>query len=305
DGNINAQGKDIAKTGGFVETSGHYLSIGNDAAVEAKEWLLDPDNVTISNGNDDQSQLKDDRGDSPNKILADNKHTVNNKTLSTALAKGIGVNISAKKKVNVTADINVHNGTLTLHSEQGGVEINGDITSEQNGNLTIKAGSWVDVHKNITIGTGFLNITAGGSVAFEKAGGDKGRAASDAKIVAQGVITAGSGQDFRFNNVSLNGTGRGLKFITAKGNKGNFSAKFDGVLNISGNISINHTANNQLSYFHRQGYTYWNLTQLNVDSDSSFSLTSIKDAIKVGGYDNAKDKKTQEGLVLHEIPFSM
>ncbi|HHF3365965.1 TPA: filamentous hemagglutinin N-terminal domain-containing protein, partial [Haemophilus influenzae] len=295
-GNINAQGSDIAETGGFVETSGHYLSIGNDAAVEAKEWLLDPDNVTISNGNDDQSQLKDDRGDSPNKILADNKHTVNNKTLSTALAKGIGVNISAKKKVNVTADINVHNGTLTLHSEQGGVEINGDITSEQNGNLTIKAGSWVDVHKNITIGTGFLNITAGGSVAFEKAGGDKGRAASDAKIVAQGVITAGSGQDFRFNNVSLNGTGRGLKFITAKGNKGNFSAKFDGVLNISGNISINHTANNQLSYFHRQGYTYWNLTQLNVDSDSSFSLTSIKDAIKVGGYDNAKDKKHTGGI---------
>ncbi|MEX4587197.1 adhesin, partial [Haemophilus influenzae] len=187
---------------------------------------------------------------------------------------------------------------LILHSEGksgGGVKIKEDITSN-GGNLTIQSGGWVDVHKNITLGTGFLNITAGGSVAFEKAGGDKGRAASDAKIVAQGVITAGSGQDFRFNNVSLNGTGRGLKFITAKGNKGNFSAKFDGMLNISGNISINHTANNQLSYFHRQGYTYWNLTQLNVDSDSSFSLTSIKDAIKVGGYDNAKDKKHTGGI---------
>ncbi|HHF3968879.1 TPA: filamentous hemagglutinin N-terminal domain-containing protein, partial [Haemophilus influenzae] len=47
DGNINAQGKDIAKTGGFVETSGHYLSIGDNATTKTKEWLLDPDNVTI------------------------------------------------------------------------------------------------------------------------------------------------------------------------------------------------------------------------------------------------------------------
>ncbi|HHF7316317.1 TPA: filamentous hemagglutinin N-terminal domain-containing protein, partial [Haemophilus influenzae] len=48
DGNINAQGSgDIAKTGGFVETSGHYLSIDNNAIVKTKEWLLDPDDVTI------------------------------------------------------------------------------------------------------------------------------------------------------------------------------------------------------------------------------------------------------------------
>ena len=48
DGNINAQGSgDIAKTGGFVETSGHYLSIDSNAIVKTKEWLLDPDNVTI------------------------------------------------------------------------------------------------------------------------------------------------------------------------------------------------------------------------------------------------------------------
>ncbi|HHF5792507.1 TPA: hypothetical protein ACPPHY_001902, partial [Haemophilus influenzae] len=42
-----AQGSDIAKTGGFVETSGHYLSIDNNAIVKTKEWLLDPDNVEI------------------------------------------------------------------------------------------------------------------------------------------------------------------------------------------------------------------------------------------------------------------
>uniref|UniRef100_UPI0010A642E5 two-partner secretion domain-containing protein n=1 Tax=Haemophilus influenzae TaxID=727 RepID=UPI0010A642E5 len=48
DGNINAQGSgDIAKTGGFVETSGHYLSIDDNVIVKTKEWLLDPDFVEI------------------------------------------------------------------------------------------------------------------------------------------------------------------------------------------------------------------------------------------------------------------
>lgn len=46
-GNINAQGSDIAKTGGFVETSGHYLSIDDNVIVKTKEWLLDPENVSI------------------------------------------------------------------------------------------------------------------------------------------------------------------------------------------------------------------------------------------------------------------
>ncbi|MEX4439160.1 filamentous hemagglutinin N-terminal domain-containing protein, partial [Haemophilus influenzae] len=275
-GNINAQGSDIAETGGFVETSGHYLSIGNDAAVEAKEWLLDPDNVTISNGNDDQSQLKDDRGDLPNKILADNKHTVNNKTLSTALAKGIGVNISAKKKVNVTADINVHNGTLTLHSEQGGVEINGDITSEQNGNLTIKAGSSVDVHKNITLGTGFLNITSKGSIAFEKKGNDKSRAASDAQIIAQGTITSNANEkELRLNNVSINGTGKGLNFIA---NQNNFTHKFDGKINISGIVTINQTTKKNVQYWCASTDSYWNVSSLTLNDNAKFTFIKFVDS---------------------------
>ncbi|XGW45547.1 hypothetical protein ACDK46_01205 [Haemophilus influenzae] len=189
-------------------------------------------------------------------------------------------------------------GNLTLHTQSGGIKINADITSSSDNDgskLNIHSGGWVDVHKNITLGRGFLNITARDSVAFEKAG-SKDRAASDATITAQGVITAGSGKDFRFNNVSLNGTGTGLKFITAKGDRGNFSAKFDGVLNISGKISINHTANDKLSYVYRQGYTYWNLTQLNVDSGSSFSLTSKKDARTVGQFDNARRKEQTGGI---------
>ncbi|HHF2399737.1 TPA: beta strand repeat-containing protein, partial [Haemophilus influenzae] len=261
DGNINARGSDIAKTGGFVETSGHYLSIGNDAAVEAKEWLLDPDNVTISNGENDESQLGNDRGDTPNKILANGRTTVNNKTLSTALSKGIGVNISATRKVNVTADIDVHNGTLTLHSEQDGVEINGNITSEKNGNLTIKAGSWVDVHKNITLGTGFLNITSG-NIAFEKG--------NDLTITAQGNITSNKNEtQLRLNNVSLNGTGAGLNFIA---HQNNFTHKFDGKINISGIVTINQTTQKDVKYWLASKDSYWNVSSLTLNNNAKFTF---------------------------------
>ncbi|AJO89810.1 two-partner secretion domain-containing protein [Haemophilus influenzae] len=302
DGNINARGSDITKTGGFVETSGHDLFIGDDAIVDAKEWLLDPDNVSINAPSSGRHESNEDNeytsgtglAASP-KVNNQSRSTLTNSTLENILKRGSYVNITATNKIYVNSSINLSNGSLTLYTQQDGVEINGDITSKQNGNLTIKAGSWVDVHKNITLGRGFLNITARGSVAFEKAG-SKDRAASDATITAQGVITAGSGKDFRFNNVSLNGTGTGLKFITAKGDRGNFSAKFDGVLNISGKISINHTANDKLSYVYRQGYTYWNLTQLNVDSGSSFSLTSKKDARTVGQFDNARRKEQTGGI---------
>ncbi|HHF4777703.1 TPA: filamentous hemagglutinin N-terminal domain-containing protein, partial [Haemophilus influenzae] len=302
DGNINARGSDITKTGGFVETSGHDLFIGDDAIVDAKEWLLDPNNVSINAPSSGRHESNEDNeytsgtglAASP-KVNNQSRSTLTNSTLENILKRGSYVNITATNKIYVNSSINLSNGSLTLYTQQDGVEINGDITSKQNGNLTIKAGSWVDVHKNITLGRGFLNITARGSVAFEKAG-SKDRAASDATITAQGVITAGSGKDFRFNNVSLNGTGTGLKFITAKGDRGNFSAKFDGVLNISGKISINHTANDKLSYVYRQGYTYWNLTQLNVDSGSSFSLTSKKDARTVGQFDNARRKEQTGGI---------
>ncbi|MEX4568721.1 filamentous hemagglutinin N-terminal domain-containing protein [Haemophilus influenzae] len=261
DGNINARGSDIAKTGGFVETSGHYLSIGNDAAVEAKEWLLDPDNVTISNGENDESQLSNDRGDTPNKILASDRTTVNNKTLSTALSKGIGVNISATRKVNVTADIDVHNGTLTLHSELDGVEINGNITSEKNGNLTIKAGSWVNVHKNITLGTGFLNITSG-NIAFENG--------NDLTITAQGNITSNKNEtQLRLNNVSLNGTGAGLNFIA---HQNNFTHKFDGKINISGIVTINQTTQKDVKYWLASKDSYWNVSSLTLNSNAKFTF---------------------------------
>ncbi|MEX4274999.1 filamentous hemagglutinin N-terminal domain-containing protein, partial [Haemophilus influenzae] len=283
-GNINAQGSDIAETGGFVETSGHYLSIGNDAAVEAKEWLLDPDNVNIVKGTELQNDLVV-RGDSIEKKNDPTKTTIHAGSIEQSLMKGGAVNISATNKVNVTTDINVYNGALTLHSERDGVEINGNITSEKNGNLTIKAGSWVDVHKNITLDEGFLNITSG-DIAFEKG--------NNLTITAQGNITSNKdGKQLRLNNVSLNGTGAGLNFIA---NQNNFTHNISGAINISGVVTINQTTKKNAKAWNTSYDSYWNVSTLTLSNDAKFTFIKYVDS---NHSTNSSDSRSFAGVKFH------
>ncbi|MCK8944934.1 filamentous hemagglutinin N-terminal domain-containing protein [Haemophilus influenzae] len=280
DGNINAQGKDIAKTGGFVETSGHYLSIGDNAITKTKEWLLDPDNVTIEAesplrqpGSID-NELPNGKG-TPGDPKRNGEHTtLTNKTISKFLESATSVNITAKREITVNSAINIGaNSNLTLWSEGkhgGGVKINGDITSE-GGNLTIYSGGWVDVYKNITLNTGHLNITTKkGDIAFE----DK-QGTSNLTITGQGTITAGNHKGFRFENVSLNGKGKGLSFRIQRDLEDNFNIenKFEGTLNISGKINISTIIPKKWGYSKYKGRTHWNVTHLNASKDSQFNLT--------------------------------
>ncbi|WP_459349390.1 autotransporter outer membrane beta-barrel domain-containing protein, partial [Haemophilus influenzae] len=269
------QGSDIAKTGGFVETSGHDLSIGDDATVYAKEWLLDPENVNIVEGKNAENDLVV-RGDSIEKKNESTKQDIKSGSIKKALESGATVNISADKKINVTTDISLGGGTLILNTKnnKGGVEINGNLTAVKKTNLSIHSGSWVDIHNNISLMGGTLNITASGDVAFEKGG--SGRIDGIRLLEAVGTITTKSGNGFRFENITLNASGtKGLKFFTCStgtSNKGNFTAKFNGELNILGNVTVEHIAP-QVSWFYRTGgRTQWNVTTLNVAKNSSFTL---------------------------------
>ncbi|HHF4825678.1 TPA: filamentous hemagglutinin N-terminal domain-containing protein [Haemophilus influenzae] len=289
DGNINAQGSDIAETGGFVETSGHYLSIDDNVIVKTKEWLLDPDNVEIKaldnsrQGTDIDSEfpIGDGSAKKPKKNN-DTKTILTNETITTFLQRANVMNITAKKKLTVNSSINIgSNSHLILHSEgqsSGGVQIDGDITSN-GGNLTINSGGWVNVHKNITLGTGFLNITSKGSVAFEKAGNNKGRAASDATITAQGTITFKNQNELRLNNVSINGTGKGLSFIA---NQNNFTHKLEGEINISGTVTINQTTHANAKYWCTSKDSFWNVTRLNLERNANFTFIKFVSGNSVG-----------------------
>ncbi|OLV23225.1 adhesin [Haemophilus influenzae] len=279
DGNINAQGSgDIAKTGGFVETSGHYLSIDSNAIVKTKEWLLDPDDVTIeaedplrnNTGINDEFPTGTGEASDPKKN-SERKTTLTNTTISNYLKNAWTMNITASRKLTVNSSINIgSNSHLILHSKGqrgGGVQIDGDITSK-GGNLTIYSGGWVDVHKNITLDQGFLNITAA-SVAFE-GGNNKARDAANAKIVAQGTVTiTGEGKDFRANNVSLNGTGKGLNIISSVNN---LTHNLSGTINISGNITINQTTRKNTSYWQTSHDSHWNVSALNLETGANFTF---------------------------------
>ncbi|WP_105872929.1 beta strand repeat-containing protein, partial [Haemophilus influenzae] len=283
DGNINAQGKDIAKTGGFVETSGHDLFIGDNVIVDAKEWLLDPEDVSIETLTPGRTDTDEDReytiGTGSRETPKGNnprKSTLTNTTLETILARGSHVNISASRHIYVNSSINIgNNGHLILWSEgkkSGGIKINEDITST-GGNLTIKSKGWVDIHKNITLGKGFLNITSSNSVAFERSGIDKSRGAADAQITAQGTINlTGENKDFRLNNISLNGTGNGLRIISTVGN---LSHKFNGSINISGKVEINQTTKADAKYWNTSYDSYWNVTSLNLEDNANFTFVKF------------------------------
>ncbi|WP_136473474.1 beta strand repeat-containing protein, partial [Haemophilus influenzae] len=281
DGNINAQGSgDIAKTGGFVETSGHDLFINDSAIVDAKEWLLDPDDVSI----DAPSAERTDTGEdveytigtgvdiNHQKQNSETKSTLTNTTLEGMLKRGLFVNITARNKIRVNSTINIgDSGHLTLYKKRknssDGIQINKDITST-GGSLTINSDDWVDIHGNITLGEGFLNITSNNSVAFE--GKDKNRSAASAQVTAQGTIRlTGENNTFRLNNISLNGTGSGLSVISTAGN---LSHKLDGEINISGNVTINQTSPASSKYWLASHDSFWNVTALNLEENARFTF---------------------------------
>ncbi|HHE9962817.1 TPA: filamentous hemagglutinin N-terminal domain-containing protein [Haemophilus influenzae 10810] len=287
DGNINAQGSgDIAKTGGFVETSGHDLFIKDNAIVDAKEWLLDPDDVsidTLSSGRNSSEEDQEYTGTGVNEKAPKRnnqlKNSLANSTLERVLSKGVFVNITASRHIYVNSSINIgNNGHLILWSEgrnNGGIKINEDITST-GGNLTIKSNGWVDIHKNITLDMGFLNITSKNSVAFEGGNNRKSRAASGAQITAQGIIKlTGENTNFRLNNVSLNGTGNGLNVISMVGN---LSHKLDGEISISGNVTINQTTPHQDAPWKAAHDSHWNVSTLTLSDNAKFTFIKYVDS---------------------------
>ncbi|WP_432750019.1 filamentous hemagglutinin N-terminal domain-containing protein [Haemophilus influenzae] len=313
-GNINAQGSDIAETGGFVETSGHDLSIDSNAIVKTKEWLLDPDNVTIEAENSARTntELSEEfptgsgTQDDPKKNN-ESKTTLTNTTISNFLKNAKVMNITARDKITVNSSINIKGGShLILWSDKNtrsGVQIDGDITSTDGGNLTIYSSGWVDVHKNITLGGGYLNITAGDSVAFEGDIKHRGRPVSEAVIEAQGLITSGKGKGFRFNNVTLNGTGAGLRFTNQKKSGDGWRIngienKFDGNLNISGNVNVSIDASGGRWNTRLGKNTYWNVSILNVSPRSNFSL-SIDTSGKSAGQASQANGKGLNGMIFN------
>lgn len=168
DGQLSAQGGQLAGDGGFIETSGDIVRIGDRSSIQANapqgkagQWLIDPVNITISNdGGDDL-----------------NGTNIHPDSVTNALEGGTSVTLNTDRAGNddgtitVNGEISVQNSnrsaTLTLKANKA-IIINNDISFTGNQgshtNLTLEttdAGSSITNRANINIGNGTLNITTG------------------------------------------------------------------------------------------------------------------------------------------------
>lgn len=168
DGQLSAQGGHLAGDGGFIETSGDIVRIGDHSSIQANapqgkagQWLIDPVNITISNDGGDNL-------DGTN---------INPDRIANALRGGTSITLDThgdgndEGTITVNGEISVQNSdrsaTLTLKANKA-ININKDISFTGNQgsptNLTLEttdADSSITNRANINIGNGTLNITTG------------------------------------------------------------------------------------------------------------------------------------------------
>ncbi|HHF2606098.1 TPA: beta strand repeat-containing protein, partial [Haemophilus influenzae] len=249
DGEIIAKGKD-KKNSGFVETSGHYLGIGKTAKVEAKEWLLDPYNVRIVDGNTNTNTITNTNTDNKSVFTATtDDQVVVNSAITSALNAGTNVEVTTgidtkkKNKGNLTVEADIiktlgNDATLTLTA-------NGKFTQNENTeiksesgklNLTINAGNDLMLKGKIDTNQGDLNISTKGNATLD-----------GATVKGKGAISINAENSGNSNrtlevkgNTTLKGYGDEGLSITVS-DKAEIKGTWEGDINVTGNVSYEHT----------------------------------------------------------------
>ena len=128
DGTLKAEG-------GFIETSGEYFDIKNSAVIKAKEWLIDPTDITIeSTGSSNVAGS-----------------SINATYLEGILNGGTGVTLSATNNIYVNEDISWTNALFTLTA-----------TNDININAVMNASGTASLAFNGNVLVGFNDAEASG-----------------------------------------------------------------------------------------------------------------------------------------------
>ncbi|MPS35171.1 MAG: filamentous hemagglutinin N-terminal domain-containing protein [Stenotrophomonas sp.] len=121
--------------GGFIETSGAHVKIADDVRIttlapngKTGEWLIDPYNVTISNGT--SSGMGGFNGNANDSVL--NVTTLSNALASTGVTVTTGVGGSQAGNITVDAPISWSANTVLALNAAGSIIINKDITATGN-----------------------------------------------------------------------------------------------------------------------------------------------------------------------------
>ncbi len=236
DGSIDARAKGASGNGGFVETSGkQWLSLGGSVNASAYngmagQWLLDPADITISNGA--TTAIND-----PNFIPSATASVVSVASIVAALNNGTNVTITTGGDAFAgNGDITVANaitgvtgiGSLTLSAFRN-IIINAAITLN-GGNLTLQSmnnvastSGYVNVAGALTTNGGNITIGGGTVLATGYATGNSGQAAgvriNGVTVNAGGgdITIRGRGHNVGSNNYGVSLTGAGNLITTGAG----------------------------------------------------------------------------------------
>ncbi|NER37736.1 MAG: CHAT domain-containing protein [Oscillatoria sp. SIO1A7] len=238
DGTISARGGANGGDGGFVETSGKInLGVGSGASVDASaingqagDWLLDPSDITISNGSTTATasggnpNVFDTTGASANVTPATIEASLNagtSVTVTTAGGSGGNGDITVSDEISKTAG---GEATLTLEADRN-IDINANISSTADKlNVVLDATAGINITgATITTNGGNFTATAMGS----------GLAASTRGIeINNSTVNAGAG------NISLTGSagsGGGTGNIGVRVRSGGVLETTAGAISITGN----------------------------------------------------------------------
>lgn len=183
---------------GFVETSGQVLHVSKDVNIKAKEWLLDPTNITIADGGGT------DIGGS----------SMDADVITTALNGGVSVTLSADADITVNEAISWSSNkklTLTAGDE---IYVNAAIS-----NTNLSAG-----------GVYFQTTSAYSKVIF----GGSGNVVIYNPEQLQWVNTALKGKYTLGSNIDMTG----ITFVPIGSTGGAFSGFFDGLNHTISNLTI-------------------------------------------------------------------
>jgi filamentous hemagglutinin family protein len=139
----DVSGANLETKGGFIETSGHDLKI-DGAQVKAANWLLDPDNIDITNS-----------------TAATGYSKISASTLSAALTSGTNITVNTTGGVSGASGVNVTGTSAT--GSTGNIKVTDAIgkTSAGEATLNLIADDSIDLGNSITssgTGAGKLNI---------------------------------------------------------------------------------------------------------------------------------------------------
>lgn len=217
----DSSGATLESKAGFVETSGQFLATYG-TRVMAKDWLLDPVNITIAASGAAGTPYGDSDG-------ATAGVQYNPSTGSTILASDIVANLNAGTNVFVS--------TAGAGTDAGNITVNADIVKTTTGtaSLSLRADNNITVNNRIAAGVGATGLsvtlragqssatTTTGQIVIATGGSIEAKAGNVILQTKGGMISNASGATVTGTHITLDNTNGAIDVATGSITKGTSS----------------------------------------------------------------------------------